>query len=448
MKTLLDNPSDLYSYLQKFISPKYHERKTFGEVFTPIELINQILDKLPSNVWTNPNLKWFDPSSGIGNFMIVIYYRLMKSLKSSFKDITLRRNHILQNMLFMSELNPNNITICKQIFSPYHINLYSGNTLELNIHKVFNIHNFDIIIGNPPFQNSSAHGDNKLYLQFTKFSINHLNDYGYLLFITPRNIIDYLLLNKQYTQYINTLYQLHYLAIETTNTYFPDITSRFVVFLLQKKPYTSSTLIEYLDNNIKQTKLLLQKGMKIPKVLNPMDLSILHKLTSSDKHYQLLDFTFGNKTQRIRKNHIETGIVSKKKTKTHIVKIIDTFNKTNPYPGIYYYYHKKDNDFSKDKLILSKKSFLMPFIDRTHQYTYSDNYQYILDDYLDEIKLLLESILFKYLAYQYSINGFDLIHIIPLIAKKDICGIKNESDLFKIYNLTNDEIKHIQNITK
>ena len=39
-----------------------------------------MLDKLPPEVWTNPNLKWLDPAVGIGNFPVVVYIRLMKDL--------------------------------------------------------------------------------------------------------------------------------------------------------------------------------------------------------------------------------------------------------------------------------------------------------------------------------------------------------------------------------
>ena len=36
--------------------------------------------------------------------------------------------------------------------------------------------------------------------------------------------------------------------------------------------------------------------------------------------------------------------------------------------------------FDKDKLIISKKGYLMPYIDNTHQYTYSDNFKMVIDN--------------------------------------------------------------------
>ena len=36
--------------------------------------------------------------------------------KDEIKDVKARKKHILENMLYMSELNKKNVLICKQIF--------------------------------------------------------------------------------------------------------------------------------------------------------------------------------------------------------------------------------------------------------------------------------------------------------------------------------------------
>ena len=94
------------------------EKEKNGEVFTPIELINENLDKLPLAVWKNPDLKWLDPANGIGNFPIVVYYKLMEGLKDLplYKDENKRSKHIIEEMLFMIEINNDNVEVCKQIF--------------------------------------------------------------------------------------------------------------------------------------------------------------------------------------------------------------------------------------------------------------------------------------------------------------------------------------------
>ena len=52
----------------------------------------------------------------------------------------------------------------------YLFNSNIGNTIELNILTKWNITNFDAVIGNPPYEDTDATGDNKLYLEFTKYA--------------------------------------------------------------------------------------------------------------------------------------------------------------------------------------------------------------------------------------------------------------------------------------
>ena len=66
-----------------------------------------MLDKLPKDVWTNPNLKWLDPANGIGNFPIVVYYKLMEGLKGieKYKDDEKRSKHIIENIFMVNSTN-------------------------------------------------------------------------------------------------------------------------------------------------------------------------------------------------------------------------------------------------------------------------------------------------------------------------------------------------------
>lgn len=69
------------------------------EVFTPPKLVGEMLDLLPAEVWTNPNLKFLDPASKTGVFLREAATRLMSGLAAVFPDETQRRNHIFREML-------------------------------------------------------------------------------------------------------------------------------------------------------------------------------------------------------------------------------------------------------------------------------------------------------------------------------------------------------------
>lgn len=60
--------------VDSYLKPSNTEKKMFGEVFTSLELVEEMLDKLPVEVWSNPNLKFLDPANGI-EFWNLIYKR-------------------------------------------------------------------------------------------------------------------------------------------------------------------------------------------------------------------------------------------------------------------------------------------------------------------------------------------------------------------------------------
>jgi site-specific DNA-methyltransferase (adenine-specific) len=151
-----------------------------------MKLVNDMMDKLPDEVWTNEKLKWFDPAAGMGNFPIAAYLRLMESLKDKISNDVKRKKHILENMLYMSELNKKNCYVIQQIFNmekKYKLNLHCGDTLKMDIKKVFGIDKFDIIIGNPPYNKELTRvGALPLYNEFIEKFIDKCK---YLEFIVP-----------------------------------------------------------------------------------------------------------------------------------------------------------------------------------------------------------------------------------------------------------------------
>jgi hypothetical protein len=94
MQSLIDKPKELLELINECLKPKELEKKKYGEVFTPINLVNEMLDKLDefykkehnNSIFENKDLKWYDPSNGMGNFPIIVYLRLMEGLKNVIKN--------------------------------------------------------------------------------------------------------------------------------------------------------------------------------------------------------------------------------------------------------------------------------------------------------------------------------------------------------------------------
>ena len=202
----INEPDKLLEFINGELKPKEKEKKENGEVFTPLSLVNEMLDKLDEayikehgkSIFTEDGFKWLDPAVGIGNFPIIVYQRLMKGLVTKIPNEEERRKHILEHMIYSAELTPKNVFIYKKIFcgDKYNLNIYQGDTLKMDVKKEFKLPadfvGFDIILGNPPFQEKV--GPNKTETLWGKFiikSLTILKSSGYLVFVHPsgwRNI--------------------------------------------------------------------------------------------------------------------------------------------------------------------------------------------------------------------------------------------------------------------
>lgn len=227
MKETIDDddnyPSEVQNvlkYIEKHLAPNDYEREQFGEIFTPMTFVNQMLDSLPEEVWTNKSLTWLDPANGMGNFPIAVFLRLFygfrtkdgkfngitnsgdgkfnPGLTKSIPNETARRKHIVKDMLYMVELNSKNIAISRNLFKkiapgiePNIIQMDRNDGYLANVDMKFpnnSVNNFDIIMGNPPFnppKTDSGSSGNIIWPNFVMKSYTILNDKGYLLFVHP-----------------------------------------------------------------------------------------------------------------------------------------------------------------------------------------------------------------------------------------------------------------------
>jgi hypothetical protein len=159
---------------------------------------------IPLPVWRNPETKWLDPANGIGNFPVVAFYMIDYQLanhgpakfKGDGKKNT-RRTHIIKNMLYMLELNKGNVNTSRKIFEKIvpgvTANICCTDSLEISddkLEKLFGVNRFHVIIGNPPFQayqeaSGKRGGGDELYMKFVNRSLDLLKDNCYLVFVHP-----------------------------------------------------------------------------------------------------------------------------------------------------------------------------------------------------------------------------------------------------------------------
>lgn len=182
-----NDPNQRVEDLQKGLS-------SIPEIITPKKVVNSVLDALPSEVW-NPYTTFLDPACKGGEFLKAIYDRLMESesLVAMYPDKIQRAIHILDKQIFgiaLSSISKDRATRKLMDFGrniitvPYYLDIlksyddrivYNGKVISFKerLAGLFGRTemNFDVIVGNPPYQETTGGGNNgglPLYQYFVK----------------------------------------------------------------------------------------------------------------------------------------------------------------------------------------------------------------------------------------------------------------------------------------
>lgn len=92
-------------------------RDEHAEVHTPNKLVEKMLSKIPEEKWADPTHTTLDPAAGIGNFPLFACEKYMEGLKRAIPDPDERYRHIVENLLYMVELQESNCEIIRDIFT-------------------------------------------------------------------------------------------------------------------------------------------------------------------------------------------------------------------------------------------------------------------------------------------------------------------------------------------
>ena len=154
----VDHLKEVILMLREYVKVGEIEKKKFGEVMTDLNLVKHILSRIPKEDFGDPTKTFIDFANGTGVFPLVVIYRLMIGLEKVFPNPDERYKHIIENQIFVSEIQPKNMFLYMCLVDPYDeykLNMYTGSSLENglkeHIRDVWKKESFSYGIGNPPF---------------------------------------------------------------------------------------------------------------------------------------------------------------------------------------------------------------------------------------------------------------------------------------------------------
>ena len=363
------NSQDISTKIEQYLPIRSSMKDKYGEVFTPKSLIDEMMNKLKEidpSVFKNPNLKWLDPANGTGNFPMVVFEMLKEGLKDynkdglDLRDETKRATYIIKNMLYMVELQPDNVMVSRKIFGK-DSNIFCGSFLTPDnkainpeISKKFGVQKFDIIMGNPPFQTpkkeevGTTSGKGQLWPIFTKESLKILkNENSFLCFIHPP------LWRKPEHELWGIIksIQLKYLHIfgENDGKKYFNAGTRFDLYILKNKDNQEKTTI--IDELSKKYLINIKN---LPFLPNYEYKNIQKILTTKEYGIDIIYNTFYHSSKKMNKT-------KKVKGGTYIHPVVHSINKDGITPLIWTN-NDKNGHFKIPKVLLNSNR---------HQYSHS-----------------------------------------------------------------------------
>jgi len=276
----------------KVLEELYSEGK---QIQTSFDLILQMLSCIPDDTLKNPNSTYLDPCCGSGKFLSTLARILDNKLVDIIPDKTERMKHIFEKQLFGTEIDSLQYIICKTNFA-WETKYYGVNLENINYNidnndffnsKWTNNMKFDVIIGNPPYNETSLakvkiskDGDtvqkskdssNPLWLRFVKTGFELLKDENSIIaYVTP-NLWLRPSNNHATTKKLREEGHFKYAQInsdEIKNKYFSGVGSTFTYWVWQNKLgthniFNGQTHLKNYDFNKHQTENINGKAAMI-----------------------------------------------------------------------------------------------------------------------------------------------------------------------------------------
>lgn len=376
---------------------KWKADSSKGEVFTPIELVCKILDKIPDEVWRNPNATFLDPCMGKGTFLLEIVRRLVYIYGYTEDDAKSRVYGYDIRVKYINHLT-------RRGFKNVRHKDFLNEIIEME---------FDVVLGNPPYQIKVGENNTEpIWNKFVFKSFELVKEDGYVALIHPsgwRNISG----RFKDVQNLIKLNKTHYLSIhnEKDGKDIFGAETRFDYHITQKKSATNyETVIRFQDNKV--SKLNITNMEFIPNG-GIDDINFLVAKEGEERVNLLHD----ESSYAHRKVHM-----SKEQIGEYIYPCIYTVNYLST-PKLWYSSVNNKGHFGVPKIVWSngRISSVGSFIDENGDYGIME-YGYAIVDTVENLPLIksaIDSAKFKNLMELCAVGQLTINHKVIATFKKD-----------------------------
>lgn len=416
-----ENPSinspyeDLKKYYDNILNKDKTTYKSSNDEPTPISCVEEMIEKLPGELWIKDDLKILDPCCGNGNFFIPI----LKKLRDEFHDTV-----ILKEILHFNDINEARLKNVRDVF------IKAKNITQLDFLNEFSRNTkFDLIVANPPYaklleDGKRASKNHNLIKDFISKSLSLLKDDGYILFITPDNWMSYADRNVLIEEL--TSLQIIHLDIHSAKKHFKKIGSSFTWYIVQNKKAYKDIQVSGVWKGKSYTSLVKSEVRKyIPLYYTKTIQSILAKTVDnlSLKKFEI-------KTSSNLHKFTKKEFISETQDETYKYKLIHTPKQT--------VYSSKPHIYQDGyKVFISTTDTYNVFIDNCGM---TQSIVFILCKDLEEAERYKKVLLHPLYIFINNICRWGNFNNIRILQSFPI----PEGDPYKCFNITKEEIAFIE----
>ena len=435
--------TDLVEQYPEYITYDSKLKDKYGEVNTPYTFIGEMLSTIPLEQVYNKDMKWLDAGTGHGNFSFCLFLILLKSLEKVISDPKERKQHIIQNMIYMVEVNEDSVSHLREKFGP-DANVFHQDYLAWNTDL-----KFDFIIGNPPYNcdgvkkvptktNTNKKEDGRtIWPEFMKKNISLLKDDGIMNVVIPSiwmkpdkaGMYD-LLLKYQ----IEKLHAYHSTAVMKIFNY--QVQTPLCYFLLTKRENQGK--IQLYDQQ-KKTYIDFPLREKIPIPIPLCFASIVNKFLKMVHQYGALKVIKTNMPPINTKISATPYQGPDQESKYPFKNIKTTTLSKDKTPTIQINYSEMPlAHHGETKIVMAHKMYGFPYLDKEGTYGISSRDNYIINNRpMNELYLLNEFLSTTLILFLFDTTRYRMRYLEKYVFEyiPDFSKIPEAVDMFDTGNI-------------